>query len=99
MKNILVYVEAAEGKAKNVGLEILTPAKVAADGGKVTAVVIGKGVEEAAKQAMTYITQTFTQTLLLRLLKNTLPTLYLLELRLTERTLLPTLPLNLAQAV
>ena len=54
MKNILVYVEAAEGKAKNVGLEILTPAKVAADGGKVTAVVIGKGVEEAAKQAITY---------------------------------------------
>ena len=34
MKNILVYVEAAEGKAKNVGLEILTPAKVAADGGE-----------------------------------------------------------------
>ena len=54
MKNILVYVEAAEGKAKNVGLEILTPAKIAADGGKVTAVVIGKGVEEAAKQAITY---------------------------------------------
>ena len=54
MKNILVYVGAAEGKAKNVGLEILTPAKVAADGGKVTAVVIGKGVEEAAKQAITY---------------------------------------------
>ena len=27
-KNIFVYVEAAEGKAKNVGLEILTPARV-----------------------------------------------------------------------
>ncbi len=54
MKNVLVYVEAAEGKAKNVGLEILTPAKVAADGGKVTAVVIGKGVEEAAKQAISF---------------------------------------------
>ncbi len=27
-KNILVYVEAAEGRAKNVGLEILAPAKI-----------------------------------------------------------------------
>lgn len=54
MKNILVYVEAAEGKAKNVGLEILTPAKVAADGGEVMAVVIGKDVEGAAKQAITF---------------------------------------------
>ena len=36
MRNILVYVEAAEGKAKNVGLEILTPAKVAAEGGEVS---------------------------------------------------------------
>lgn len=54
MKNILVYVEAAEGKAKNVGLEILTPAKVAADGGEVIAVVIGKDVEGAAKQAITF---------------------------------------------
>ena len=53
-KNIFVYVEAAEGKAKNVGLEILTPAKVAADGGEVTAVVIGSGVEEAAKQAIAF---------------------------------------------
>lgn len=54
MKNILVYVEAAEGKAKNVGLEILTPAKVAADGGEVIAVVIGKDVEGAAKQAIAF---------------------------------------------
>ena len=54
MKNILVYVEAAEGKAKNVGLEILTPAKVAADGGEVIAVVIGKDVEDAAKQAIAF---------------------------------------------
>ena len=53
-KNIFVYVEAAEGKAKNVGLEILTPARVAADGGAVTAVVIGIGVEEAAKQAIAF---------------------------------------------
>lgn len=54
MKNILVYVEAAEGKAKNVGLEILTPAKVAADGGEVIAAVIGKDVAEAAKQAIAF---------------------------------------------
>ncbi len=52
MKNILVYVEAAEGKAKNVGLEILTAAKTAADGGKVTAVLIGKGLADAGKQAI-----------------------------------------------
>ena len=39
MKNILVYVEAAEGKAKNVGLEILSPAKAAAEGGEVIAAV------------------------------------------------------------
>ena len=54
MRNILVYVEAAEGKAKNVGLEILTPAKVAADGGEVIAAVIGKDVAEAAKQAIAF---------------------------------------------
>ena len=52
MKNILVYVEAAEGKAKNVGLEILTAAKTAADGGKVTAVLIGKNLADAGKQAI-----------------------------------------------
>lgn len=54
MKNILVYVEAAEGKAKNVGLEILSPAKAAAEGGEVIAAVIGKDVAEAAKQAIAF---------------------------------------------
>ncbi|MEA4971851.1 MAG: electron transfer flavoprotein subunit alpha/FixB family protein [Candidatus Metalachnospira sp.] len=53
-KNILVYVEAAEGKAKNVGLEILTPARIAADGGEVIAAVIGSGVADAAKQAIAF---------------------------------------------
>lgn len=53
-KNILVYVEAAEGKAKNVGLEILTPAKIAADGGEVIAAIIGSGVADAAKQAIAF---------------------------------------------
>lgn len=54
MKNILVYVEAAEGKAKNVGLEILSAAKTAAEGGEVIAAVIGKDVAEAAKQAIAF---------------------------------------------
>lgn len=53
-KNILVYIEAAEGKAKNVGLEILTPAKVAADGGEVIAAIIGSGVADVAKQAIAF---------------------------------------------
>ena len=84
MKNILVYVEAAEGKAKNVGLEILSPAKAAAEGGEVIAAVIGKDVAEAAKQAIAFgadkavvvITQMFTLTHFASLLKNTLPRLY-----------------------
>ena len=54
MKNILVYVEAAEGKAKNVGLEILTPAKAAANGGEVIAAIIGNDVAGAAKQAIAF---------------------------------------------
>ena len=54
MKNILVYCEAAEGKAKNVGLEILTPARVAANGGEVIAVLIGKDLAEAAKQVIAF---------------------------------------------
>ena len=38
-KNVMVYVETAEGKPVNVGLEMLTAAKEVAE--KVTAVVIG----------------------------------------------------------
>ena len=38
-KNVMVYVETAEGKPVNVGLEMLTAAKEIAE--KVTAVVIG----------------------------------------------------------
>lgn len=47
-KNIMVYVETAEGNPVKVGLEMLSPAKKLAD--KVTAVVIGGGVEDAAKE-------------------------------------------------
>ena len=46
---VLVYIETAEGKAKNVGLEMITAAKTISD--KVMAVVIGNGNDEAVKQA------------------------------------------------
>ena len=46
-KNIMVYVETAEGNPVKVGLEMLSPAKKLAD--KVTAVVIGGGVADAAE--------------------------------------------------
>jgi len=53
---IFVVMETAEGAVKNVGLEMLTPAKeiAAAKGTKVVAVVIGEGVGEAAKTAAAY---------------------------------------------
>ena len=46
---VLVYIETAEGKAKNVGLEMITAAKTISD--KVMAVVIGNGNDEAVNQA------------------------------------------------
>ena len=49
---VLVYIETAEGKAKNVGLEMITAAKLVSD--KAVAVVIGNGNEEAVKQAATF---------------------------------------------
>jgi len=49
---ILVYIETAEGKAKNVGLEMLTAAKIISD--KAVAVLIGTGNDEAVKQAASY---------------------------------------------
>ena len=51
-KNIMVYVETAEGNPVKVGLEMLSPAKKLAD--KVTAVVIGGGVADAAKEVAKY---------------------------------------------
>ena len=53
-KDLWVYVETKEdGSAKNVGLELLTPGRDLADkqGGKLVAVVIGSGVEQAVKDA------------------------------------------------
>ena len=53
-KDLWVFVETNEdGTAKNVGIELLTPGKMMAgkQGGALVAVVIGSGVEEAAKAA------------------------------------------------
>ena len=51
-KNVMVYVETAEGKPVNVGLEMLTAAKEIAE--KVTAVVIGADVANAAATAISF---------------------------------------------
>jgi len=55
-KNLWVYIETADGKAKSVGLELLNPGKRLAGikGYKVTAVVIGKNAAEIAKTAIAY---------------------------------------------
>ena len=49
---VLVYIETAEGKAKNVGLEMISAAKLISD--KAVAVIIGNGNDEAVKQAAAY---------------------------------------------
>ena len=55
-KNVLVYVEVFDGKAKNVGLEILRPGRKIAEAtsGKVIAVLIGNDTEDAVKAAVSY---------------------------------------------
>lgn len=55
-KNLWVYIETEEGKAKNVGLELLGPGRMLADktGEKLVAVVIGNNADEAAKAAIAY---------------------------------------------
>lgn len=55
-KNLWVYIETDEGKAKNVGYELLNPGRRMADklGQKLVAVVLGKGVEEVAQNAIAY---------------------------------------------
>jgi electron transfer flavoprotein alpha subunit len=55
-KGIMVVIETSNGAAKSVGLEMLTPAKeiASAKGTDVTAVLIGEGLEDAAKQAAYY---------------------------------------------
>ena len=54
--NYWVFVEALNGKAKNVGLEVIGPSKTmaAAAGEKVVAVLIGSGLDEAAAAAISY---------------------------------------------
>jgi len=55
-KGIMVVIETAGGAAKSVGLEMLTPAKEIANAKNtdVTAVMIGEGLDDAAKQAASY---------------------------------------------
>lgn len=56
-KDLWVFIETDdEGKAKNVGLELLNPGRRLADkqGGKLVAVVVSGSVESAAKEAAAY---------------------------------------------
>ncbi|MDR0491689.1 MAG: electron transfer flavoprotein subunit alpha/FixB family protein [Oscillospiraceae bacterium] len=55
-KNIWVFVETLGGKAKNVGLEALGPAKKMAEatGDKAVAVLVGSGLDDAVKSAVSY---------------------------------------------
>ncbi|MCL1828300.1 MAG: electron transfer flavoprotein subunit alpha/FixB family protein [Oscillospiraceae bacterium] len=55
-KNIWVFVETLDGKAKNVGLEILGPGKKMAEsmGEELVAVLIGTNLDDAAKAAVSY---------------------------------------------
>lgn len=55
-KNLWVYIEVVDGKAKSVGLELLNPEKrlVAINNEKLIAVVIGDDVEDVAKIAIAY---------------------------------------------
>ena len=55
-KDIWVYIETEEGKAKAVGYELLAPGRRLADmlGVKLTALVIGSQVEETAEKAIAY---------------------------------------------
>lgn len=55
-KNLWVYIEVMDGKAKNVGLELLNPGRRLADQNaeKLVAVVVGNDVEHIAKQAIAY---------------------------------------------
>jgi len=55
-KNLWVFVETDEGKAKSVGYELLTPGRALADklGQKLVAVVIGKDVSDVAADCIAY---------------------------------------------
>lgn len=55
-KNLWVYIETDSGAAKNVGYELLNPGRMMADklGSQLVTVVLGKGVEAVAQQAIAY---------------------------------------------
>ncbi len=55
-KDVWVFIETKEGKARNVGIELLNPGRRLADGqgGGLTAVVVGSGVDAAVKDAVAY---------------------------------------------
>jgi len=55
-KNVWAFVEVFDGKAKNVGLEIIGPGKKIAEasGEKVVAVLVGNDIDDAAKAAISY---------------------------------------------
>ena len=55
-KNIWVFIETDEGKAKSVGLELLNPGRMLAEksGEKLVAVVFGKDNAEAIEQVKGY---------------------------------------------
>ena len=55
-KNLWVYIETDEGKAKNVGYELLNPGRRMADklGQELVAVVLGKNVAQVAETAIQY---------------------------------------------
>ena len=55
-KNIWTYVEVFGGKAKNVGLEIIGPARKMAEttGDKVVAILVGNDLDDAIKAAVSY---------------------------------------------
>ena len=55
-KNIWVFIETDEGKAKSVGLELLNPGRMLAEkaGEKLIAVILGKDNAEAVAQVQQY---------------------------------------------
>lgn len=55
-KNVWVYIETDEGKAKPVGYELLNPGRMMADklGEELIAVILGENVAEVAKTAVSY---------------------------------------------
>lgn len=53
-RNVFVYIETADGEPVKVGPEMLAPAREAAGGGKVTAVIIDAQADQAAEKALIY---------------------------------------------